>query len=74
MKIYIARYFESSKGLSLEGIRYKKIDDKFIGVYCSYFIKHGLFNIDTIKSNYISMVPVSIIYSNEKKSYLIDEN
>ena len=54
MKVYVAKYFESEKGLSVEGFRYRKVvengKDNYIGQYCSYFLKSGFYDSAVAKS------------------------
>lgn len=74
MKVYVAKYFESEKGLFVEGFRYRKVvengKDNFIGQYCSYFLKKGFYP-DSIKSFIDSRLPIEIVFSEDSNAYMI---
>lgn len=73
MKVYVAKYFESEKGLSVEGFRYRKVvengQDNYIGQYCSYFLKSGLYDSAAAKSLIDSRSPLEIVFSEDSNAY-----
>lgn len=77
MKVYVAKYFESEKGLSVEGFRYRKVvengRDNYIGQYCSYFLKTGLYDSAVAKSTIDSRSPLEIVFSEDLNSYKMKE-
>lgn len=77
MKVYVAKYFESEKGLSVEGFRYRKVvengRDNYIGLYCSYFLKSGLYDYATAKSLIDSRTPLEIVFSEDSNAYKMKE-
>ena len=77
MKVYVAKYFESEKGLSVEGFRYRKVvengQNNYIGQYCSYFLKTGLYDSAAAKSLIDSRTPLEIIFSEDLNAYKMKE-
>ena len=77
MKVYVAKYFESEKGLSVEGFRYRKVvengKDNYIGQYCSYFLKSGLYDSAASKSLIDSRSPLEIVFSEDLNAYKMKE-
>lgn len=73
MKVYVAKYFENEKGLSIEGFRYRKViengKDNYIGLYCSYFLKSGLYDSAAAKSIIDSRSPLEIVFSEDLNAY-----
>lgn len=77
MKVYVAKYFESEKGLSVEGFRYRKVvengNDNYIGQYCSYFLKSGFYDSAAAKSLIDSRSPLEIVFSEDSNAYKLKE-
>lgn len=77
MKVYVAKYFESEKGLSVEGFRYRKVvengRDNYVGLYCSYFLKSGLYDSATVKSLIDSRTPLEIVFSEDLNAYKLKD-
>ena len=77
MKVYVAKYFESEKGLSVEGFRYRKsvVDgkDSYIGQYCSYFLKSGFYDSAVAKSLLDSRSALEIVFSEDLNAYKLKE-
>lgn len=77
MKVYVAKYFESEKGLSVEGFRYRKVvengKDNYIGQYCSYFLKSGFYDSAVAKSLIDSRSPLEIVFSEDLNAYKLKE-
>lgn len=77
MKVYVAKFFESEKGLSVEGFRYRKVvengKDNYIGQYCQYFLKSGLYDSATAKSIIDSRSPLEIVFSEDLNAYKLKE-
>ncbi len=75
MKVYVAKYFENEKGLFLEGFRYKKVYDKkqseFEGIYCRYYVKSGLYDSDSVKTQLLNRLPLNVEYVDDLKAYKI---
>lgn len=78
MKVYVAKYFESEKGLFVEGFRYRKVvengQNNYIGQYCSYFLKTGLYDSAAAKSLIYSRSPLEIVFSEDLNAYMMKEN
>ena len=77
MKLYVAKFNETEKGLMLEGFRYVRYlnntthQPEFNGLYCKYFIKSG--NYDSVHCLKIlkNRNPLIIDYIEDSKTFVI---
>lgn len=77
MKLYVAKFNETEKGLMLEGFRYVRyLDTKtkqpaFNGLYCKYFIKSGNYDSGACLKILKNRNPLVIDYIEESKTFVI---
>lgn len=72
MKLYIAKTRQTNKGMIVEGIRYKKVNDKFVGQYVSVWITNQI-DIDNINSH-LGELMIECNYVPKYKAWKIKEN
>lgn len=74
--MYVAKYYQSEKGIMLEGFRYRKmLNDKheviYDGVYCKYFVKQGNYDNDFVQVSILDHKPLVLDYDENLKSFLV---